>query len=431
MSRLRELYARVIRKICRPIVSEIEQCKVESNRIRAEKKSLEERVLNLENNIRQNNSRLNGLESNIRQNNSRLNGLESNIRQNNSRLNGLEKNIRQNNSRLNALENNIRQNNLRLNGLEENIRQNNSRLNTLEHMVIDTRLVKLEDNIRQNNLRLNELEKANSNLEMNLIKVKSSIKHGEGSHRQENGENEASDNSVCNVEHIDVKDRSEYSKIDYFDFENHFRGSYQNVKNRQKMYLPYFKDCRKVLDIGCGRGEFLELLKENGIAASGIDIYDEYAEYCKMKELDVICGDGIEYLKECGKLDGIMAAQVVEHLGTDQIVTLCQNAYERLEEGGVLIIETPNPKVLAIYTNEFYMDPSHIKPVHPELLKYLAQKTGFREVEIVYTECSRVPKSIPALELEIEGNVEEFNEGMKEVSELLYGSRDYAIIARK
>ena len=83
------------------------------------------------------------------------------------------------------------------------------------------------------------------------------------------------------------------------------------------------------------------------------------------------------------------------------------------------------------YTNEFYMDPSHIKPVHPELLKYLAQKTGFREVEIVYTECSRVPKSIPALELEIEGNVEEFNEGMKEVSELLYGSRDYAIIARK
>lgn len=297
------------------------------------------------------------------------------------------------------------------------------------------RLEKLEENIRKNNQRINELEKADSNYDMYLVKLKNSVELMQKSiipidNQTVYNSHEAAGN-VTNSVNEKISSSNTYSKIDYFDFENHFRGSRQNVKERQKMYIPYFLNCVNVLDIGCGRGEFLELLKEHGITAKGVDIYNEYVEYCRIKELDVVCGDGIEYLMNCKKLDGIMAAQVAEHLDTNQIVTLCENAYQKLEEGGIMILETPNPKALSIYYNEFYMDPSHTKPVHPETLKYLAQKAGFREVEIIYTEVSRVSKKIPPLELDIAGNLQEFNSSIHEVSELLYGSRDYAIIARK
>lgn len=383
MSILRSIYRKFIRKICNPIVYEIEQCKNENHRF-------ELRIAKLEEIVSKNSERLNSL---------------------------------------------CLSDKTRLTKLEENIQKNNVRLNSLERSSDETRLIKLEDNIRKNNQRINELEKADSNYEMYLVKLRNSMEMIQkniipiDNLTAENSQ-EVSD-KVSNLVTERTSSLNAYSKIDYFDFENHFRGSRQNVKERQKMYIPYFLNCVNVLDIGCGRGEFLELLKENGIPAKGVDSYNEYAEYCRMKELDVVCGDGIEYLMSCERLDGIIAAQVVEHLDTNQIVTLCENAYQKLEEGGLMILETPNPKALSIYFNEFYMDPSHIKPVHPETLKYLTQKAGFKEVEIIYTEISRVPKKIPLLELNVTGNLQEFNSSIYEVSELLYGSRDYAIIARK
>lgn len=330
----------------------------------------------------------------------------------------------------------------RLAKVENNVRQNNERLNALERLSNETRLVNLENNIRDNNLRLNELEKADSKLEMNLAKVRSSITNVErqaleaknaGAVQKTDGQIPvtADEKTECAVGLERAQSGNTYSKIDYFDFENHFRGTVQNVKNRQKMYIPYFKDCGRVLDIGCGRGEFLELLKENDINAMGVDLYQEYAEYCCMKNLEVVCADGIDYLMQCEKLDGIMAAQLVEHLDINQIVTLCETAYEKLNEGGVFIMETPNPRALSIYVNEFYMDPSHVKPVHPETLKYLLEKAGFSNTEIIYTQVSRVDKTIPELKSESITNLQEFNAGMKEVADLLYGSRDYAIVARK
>ena len=320
--------------------------------------------------------------------------------------------MRQNNERLNSLER--ASDETRLAKVEENMRQNNERLNSLERAGNETRLVNLEENIRKNNQRLNELEKADSKLEMNLVKLRSSVTNiAQNASSVSVTGSVATQTDSLQAKPVAVKTSEmtaavtattagsmgsgdTYSKIDYFDFENHFRGPVQNVKDRQKMYIPYFKDCGKVLDIGCGRGEFLELLKENDISAIGVDLYPEYAEYCRMKDLEVACGDGIDYLMQCDKLDGIMAAQLVEHLDINQIVTLCENAYDKLNDGGVLIMETPNPRALSIYVNEFYMDPSHVKPVHPETLKYLVQKAGFSDVEILYTEVSKVPKSIPS-----------------------------------
>ena len=224
---------------------------------------------------------------------------------------------------------------------------------------------------------------------------------------------------------------SDYDDIDYFDFENRFRGSIESIKRSQEFYLRYFSGRKKVLDIGCGRGEFLSLMQENGISAEGVDIYEPYTDYCNMKGLKAVCGDGADFLAKAEGVDGIFVGQVVEHLKPHEIIRLCNTAYERLEGGGCIVIETPNPTSLSIYTNAFYIDPSHIKPVHPLTMQYYLEKAGFRDIEIIYTESSRPPFEIPALRCEAAENTAEFNEAMKKVSDMMFGSQDYAIVATK
>lgn len=219
-----------------------------------------------------------------------------------------------------------------------------------------------------------------------------------------------------------------YSKIDYFDFENHFRGSMEHIREAQKIYLKYFMGHSNVIDLGCGRGEFLELLKENEIDAQGVDFYEEFVEMCRLKDLKVAHGDALDFLKAQEKVGGIFAAQLIEHLSVDQLVTLCELAFEKLEEGGYVILETPNPSSLSIYTKSFYIDPSHNKPVHPFTAQYILQRAGFKNVEILYTDASKVPVVIPPIEME---NMEEFNYAMKQVENMLFGSQDYAVIAMR
>ena len=224
---------------------------------------------------------------------------------------------------------------------------------------------------------------------------------------------------------------SDYESIDYFDFENHFRGSIDSIKKSQEFYLKYFRDKKNVVDIGCGRGEFLSLLKDNGISAKGVDIYPPYVDYCNMKGLSAVCGDGSQFLSGLDCVDGIFVGQVVEHLEVHEIIRLCNTAYEKLSSGGCIVIETPNPTSLAIYTNAFYIDPSHVKPVHPLTMKYYLEKAGFRNIEIIYTETSRADCGIPELKVQNAEQLDEFNKSMKRVSELLFGSQDYAVIAVK
>lgn len=232
-----------------------------------------------------------------------------------------------------------------------------------------------------------------------------------------------------NVQELnEPKSQHAYSNIDYFDFENHFRGSIAHIREAQGVYLKYFEGHDNVIDLGCGRGEFLELLKENEIDAQGVDSYEEFVEMCRLRNLKVTCADALEFLRVQEKVGGIFAAQLIEHLTIDQVVTLCELAYEKLEEGAYVILETPNPKSLSMFTNAFYIDPSHDKPRHPLTVQYILQKAGFKEVDIVYTEASEPQIAIPPIKMD---NMEEFNNAMKQVENILFGSQDYAVIAKR
>ncbi|SFP37606.1 O-antigen chain-terminating methyltransferase [Butyrivibrio proteoclasticus] len=232
------------------------------------------------------------------------------------------------------------------------------------------------------------------------------------------------------VEAIKAPAGDTYNQIDYFDFENHFRGPRDQIKEVQKIYLPYFENCKNVIDLGCGRGEFTELLHENGIGVTGVDMYLPYVEYMKMRHLPAIYGDALEYIRSQESVDGIFLGQVVEHMPIEKVIEVLNVAYEKLLPGSYLIMETPNPMCLAVFTNSFYMDPSHSKPVHPLTLQYLTQKAGFSEVNILFTESSRMPDKIPLLNGDSE-DIVAFNNEMRRVENMLFGSQDYAIIARR
>ncbi len=176
-----------------------------------------------------------------------------------------------------------------------------------------------------------------------------------------------------------------YTTMNYFLFEEQFRGDSEDIKQRQSIYVNYFKNCQSVLDIGCGRGEFLSLLKENGIYAKGIDINEDMVLYCQKIGLDVKKIDMLSYLESLDKnsLDGVFLGQVVEHLNPEDMMIIIKLLYEKLKFGSHIIIETVNVQNPGALAN-FFVDPTHKRPVHPKFLEFIMKSTGFRDTEIVY-----------------------------------------------
>lgn len=383
--------------------------------------------------------RVNGLEEKQQDVGARLGRLEENIRNNNEQLAHLyetdklvcemEKLLHESRllgaeERLQGMEQDL---NRRVSVLEENTRNNNAEIERLKTKGDGGQLTARVDALKQ---RVERLLAADSGAPRtgNAAQV-TDIATGD----MPNGTQAADTASAkaATAGSVAKTPSSSYGEIDYFDFENHFRGSRDVIKARQTEYLPYFTGCNRVVDLGCGRGEFLEMLKDNGIEAQGVDFYDEFVLYCKNRGLDAVENDAIAYLDSIEETDGIFAGQLVEHLSMGQIIALCEKAHEKLTEGGYMILETPNPMSLAIYTHAFYMDPSHQKPVHPYTLQYIVEKAGFSQVDILFTQGSRPDETIPQLTGTGSPDEAEFNRNLKVMAEYLYGSQDYAIIARK
>jgi 2-polyprenyl-3-methyl-5-hydroxy-6-metoxy-1,4-benzoquinol methylase len=239
------------------------------------------------------------------------------------------------------------------------------------------------------------------------------------------------------IMHLPVSLESNDLGINYFVFEEKFRGSSEEIKQRQSAFLEYFKGCKKVLDIGCGRGEFLELLQENSIEAQGVDMDEDMVNYCASKGLKVKRTDAVSFLEKQvdGSLDGIFLDQVVEHLESAYLVKMLELCYKKLNNGCNIVIETVNPLSLTSLAN-FYVDMTHKRPMHPETLKFLLGYMAFREIETRFS--SPLPEKMRLKKVGVDARdgknsilAETLNQNNEMLNQVLFGAQDYMVTGKK
>lgn len=218
--------------------------------------------------------------------------------------------------------------------------------------------------------------------------------------------------------------------IDYVEFERRFRGDASSIAAAQRRYLALFPPAElpgRVVDIGCGGGEMLALLAGEGYEVLGVDTDPAMVAVCKEKGLSAIVDDGLHFLSRSadGSLKGIFCAQLVEHLITPELEALVRQAYRVLSPEGVLIIETINPRSSYALGNHYYADTSHVRPVHPETLRFVCEQVGFARVELE----ERSPH--PSLSLGEELPQGPVGEAVQSLLESVFGYQDYVIVANK
>jgi 2-polyprenyl-3-methyl-5-hydroxy-6-metoxy-1,4-benzoquinol methylase len=231
----------------------------------------------------------------------------------------------------------------------------------------------------------------------------------------------------------------------YVGFEERFRGSQETIRERQESFLPFFADLRSrgvdgdVLDVGCGRGEFIELLQSRGIAARGIDLNDEMVEICRDHGLRADKADAVGYLaaQPDGSLGGIFAAQVVEHMEPAYLLRFLDLSFAKLQPGGRLVLETLNPACWTAFFESYIRDITHRWPLHPETLKYLVTASGFARATIEFR--SPVPPheqlqpvALPAgADAALRELTEVVNENARKLNARMFTHMDYAVVAER
>jgi SAM-dependent methyltransferase len=223
----------------------------------------------------------------------------------------------------------------------------------------------------------------------------------------------------------------------YVGFEDRFRGPRDEIRRRQADYVPEFAGARDVLDAGCGRGEFLDLLREGGITARGLDLNHEMVEVCRARGLAAEEIDVLEFLQTTpdGSLGGLFAAQVIEHLEPDYLLRTLEAAFHALRPGSRIVLETINPACWTAFFESYIRDLTHVRPIHPETLQYLLTASGFQQVEIRYR--SPLPSSERLQHVAIAAGTppalretfETLNENAERLNRRLFSYMDYAAVA--
>ncbi len=224
----------------------------------------------------------------------------------------------------------------------------------------------------------------------------------------------------------------------YLGFNAAFTALGSVVRETYRQYVSLFKERRNILDAACGQGHFLELLKEAGIEAYGVDHDPEMVEMCRLKQLRVELADVTAHLTSlpAGTLGGLFCGHLLEHLSRGQLQEFLHLALDRLVPGGVIVCETPNTRSLFVLANTFYRDPTHQSPLHPETYQFLFRACGFENVELRY---SSIPPGVAPQPLtlpedaspELQALAAQFNDRLRGIQDQLYGYQNVAIIAVK
>jgi SAM-dependent methyltransferase len=226
----------------------------------------------------------------------------------------------------------------------------------------------------------------------------------------------------------------------YVSFENAFRGSTEEIRARLAEYLPRFEGRSDILEIGCGRGEFLDLLREHGVSARGLDVNEAMVQETRARGLDAIRADALPYLQGLpdASLGGLFAAQVVEHLQPAYLARLIETAGHKLRPGGLIVLETINPTCWVAFFESYIRDLTHVRPLHPETLQFLVRAAGFRQVEVEYRapvpeaeKLRTLPWHLPAGDATLQALVEHLNAQAAQLNRRLFGYQDYAVIGER
>jgi SAM-dependent methyltransferase len=232
--------------------------------------------------------------------------------------------------------------------------------------------------------------------------------------------------------------RNASSAYKYVGFEDRFRGTEEEIRARLGFYVPHFAGATDVLDIGCGRGEFLDLMRGHGVAARGLDLNAAMVEVCRERGLDASQGDALDYLASLpdGSLGGLIAVQVVEHLQPDYLVRLLETSFHKLRPGSTIALETINPTCWVAFFESYIRDLTHVRPVHPETLQYLLLASGFNRVDIAYR--SPVGDKLQAVAAPRGGAGEPldeliaaFNRNVERLNARMFTYLDFAAIGRR
>lgn len=233
-----------------------------------------------------------------------------------------------------------------------------------------------------------------------------------------------------------IEDLPDYS---YLLLENRFRGSEESVKLRLSIYPAMFKHIEKpVLEIGAGRGELQCLFRENGVTSYGLETDAAMVEVSLAKNVDVRLEEGLSHLQSLddGSLGGVIAVQVVEHLPLPALKRLLELCLSKVSPGGKVVFETINTASLSALCSNYFRDPSHAQPLHPETMRFMLETSGFRVLEV--RELSRYPEEAMLQPVPVEAYmtprwaaaVERINRNMEQLNKLLFGAQDYCIVAQ-
>lgn len=225
----------------------------------------------------------------------------------------------------------------------------------------------------------------------------------------------------------------------YVGFEQAFRGTEADIGHRLEGYCARFDGASDVLDVGCGRGEFLGTLRERGVTGRGLDANPEMVAICRERGLDVVEGGAVEYLESLPdrSLGGLIATQVVEHFRADYLLRFLELAYHKLRPDSTIILETLNVDSWSAFFGPYLRDITHEQPLPPETLRFLLEASGFQRLELQFSspaddaaklETVALPNSCPP---ELAVLVETFNTNVDKVNTLLFTFLDYAAIGQK